>query len=202
MRLFLSCATFFALLLLPLTGHGEPSSHRTSVGRADPPFLLPPSLEVMKLRSARLITSKGTIWFDLYPEDAPWHVANFKYLADKGFYRNKQFHLFQSGYVIQGGAAPTASGTLPYSLPPEFSRRHHEEGTLGMARYHQGGNNPYRVSNSTQFHILLGDAPQMDGLYTIFGKVSKGLSVLRNLSKGDTIVDLQVFVRPSGSSRD
>jgi hypothetical protein len=57
----------------------------------DPPFNMPPKGEVLKIRSAIVETSKGKLFIELFPEEAPWHVTNFKYLADKNFYGNLTF---------------------------------------------------------------------------------------------------------------
>lgn len=173
-------------LLLPVLASAE----------SEPPFLLPPAPELAKLRSAIIYTDKGNLYFELYPEEAPWHVANFKYLADKGFYRGLKFHLFYENYVIQGGSPDGKPASGPgYDLPAEFSRRPNEFGSLGMARKPDYVN-PGRRSNGSQFHILLSDAPHMDGSYTVFGKLLKGSDILNKLRKGDTIKDIKVFVRP------
>lgn len=58
--------------------------------------------------------------------------------------------------------------------------------------------NPERRSNGSQFHILLGDAPHMDGQYTIFGKVVGGFDALERLRRGDRIQKLTVFIREGG----
>lgn len=163
---------------------------------SEPPFLLPKRSEINKLRSAIIYTSKGDLYFELFPEDAPWHVTNFKYLADKGFYKGLKFDLFYPGYVIQGGSPNgKVSGGPGYELPPEFNKHLNELGSLGMARKPDYVN-PERRSNGSQFHILLGDAPHMDGSYTVFGKMLKGSAVLKKLTKGDEIKDVKVFVRP------
>ncbi len=171
----------------------------------DPPFTLPPRAELLKLRSAIVETSRGTLYFELLPEEAPWHVANFKYLADKGYYKGLRFHLYEPGYLIQGGDPKgTGRGGPGYSLPPEFSPRNHKFGTLGMARKPDAYNrkkqliNPERRSHGSQFHILLTDAPHMDGRYTIFGKLVGGSSALTQLRKSDTIKSVTVYVREGG----
>lgn len=168
-----------------------------------PPFELPKSAEVGKLRTAIIYTNKGKMYFDLFPVDAPWHVANFKYLADKGFYRGLTFHLYEAGYMVQGGDPKgTGFGGPGYSLPAEFSSRHHVFGTLGMARvpdvFLDGGApaNPARRSSGSQFQIILDDSPHLDGQYTIFGQLTDGASVLKELRQGDVIEDIKVFVRP------
>lgn len=165
----------------------------------DPPFILPSRAELSRLRSAEMVTSKGAVVFELYPEDAPWHVANLKYLADKGFYRGLTFHLYQPGYIIQGGAPNSNPNSGPgYSVPAEFSRRRHEIGSLGMARQPDSVN-PERRSHGSQFHILLAESPHMNSSYTVFGKVLKGMEVVDSLRQGDRIIELRVFVRNSKS---
>jgi cyclophilin family peptidyl-prolyl cis-trans isomerase len=173
--------------------------------QADAPFELPQRAELLKIRSAILETSSGKIFLELFPEEAPWHVANFKYLADKGFYNGLFFHLYQPGYMIQGGdPRGNGFGGPGYSLPPEFSNRHHSFGTLGMARtpdvYDKKGRpiNPERRSSGSQFYLILEDAPHLDGKYTIFGKVVGGMKVLSSLRKGDKIKKLTVFIREGG----
>ncbi len=159
------------------------------------PFKLPAPQDLSRIRSAMLVTSKGKIYFKLYPKDAPWHVANFKYLADKGFYRGKRFHLFHENYIIQGGAPTKNPNSGPgYTLPPEFNDRTHLTGTLGMARKIDLLNKSRR-SNGSQFHILLDDSPHLNGTLTVFGRVVKGMDVVRKLRKGDTIKDLKVYVK-------
>src|SRR5579862_8513763 len=106
-----------------------------AVRAEEPPFTLPKRADLSRIRSAELITSKGSVYFELYPENAPWHVANFKFLADKGFYRGLSFHLYHEGYIIQGGApGGNPNGGPGYTLPAEFNQNRHEAGTLGMAR--------------------------------------------------------------------
>lgn len=171
----------------------------------EPPFSLPPKAEVLKIRSAIVETSKGKLFIELFPEEAPWHVANFKYLADKGFYANLSFHFAQKDYLIQGGdPLGNGRGGPGYDLPAEFSDRNHSMGTVGMARKpdvdEKTGKraNPERRSNGSQFHILLTDAPHMDGHYTVFGKVVGGFDTLKELRKGDRIGKVTVFIREGG----
>lgn len=170
-----------------------------------PPFDLPPRSEILKLRSAVLQTTRGTIYLELFPEEAPWHVANFKYLADKGFYRGLIFHLYKPNFLVQGGdPLGTGFGGPGYTLPPEFSNRHHTFGTLGMARKPDAVSpkghpvNPQRRSSGSQFYMSLGEAPDMDSRYTIFGKVVGGADVLDELRAGDKIETLTVYIREGG----
>ena len=180
------------LIALLLTGNFRPLWTLA----AEPPFKLPALSDVRKIRHAVITTNRGPIYIDLYPDSAPWHVANFKYLADKGFYRGLKFHLVYDEYIVQGGdPTGTGSGGPGYSLPPEFNQQKHVAGTLGMARI-SGSNNPERRSNGSQFHILMREAPKMDSGYTIFGRVVNGMKTVRRLRLGDTIEDVVVYVTP------
>lgn len=160
------------------------------------PFKKPKAADLTKIRSAELITDKGTLYIELYPEDAPWHVANFKHLADTGFYRGKPFHLHRPDYIIQGGARSRSEPNSGpgYTLPPEFNNRKHLKGTIGMARKSDVMNRSRR-SNGSQFHIILTDSPHLDGSFTIFGRILQGFDVAQELRKGDRIQDLKVYIR-------
>lgn len=160
------------------------------------PFLVPAKDELYKIRSAIIYTSAGNILIELFPETAPIHVANFKFRADRGFYKNSAFDIYLPGYIIQGGK-PTKSSGAPasYSLPPEFSAREHSPGVVGMARA-SDDKNARRESSGAQFHIILGESPHMDGNYTIFGRVKSGMAAVENLRQGSKITDIKVFIRP------
>jgi cyclophilin family peptidyl-prolyl cis-trans isomerase len=161
----------------------------------DPPFSMPDINELSKISSAIITTSRGELVFDLFPVQSPMHVANFKYLADKGFYNGSKFHLFMPDYIIQGGdPSGTGKGGPGYSIPPEFNQLRHQFGSLGMAR-RSDAKNTERRSNGSQFHILLRSAPHMDGQYVIFGQLIKGRAVLESLRKEDVIEKVAVYVR-------
>ncbi len=159
------------------------------------PFILPPRSKLLKIRSAVIETVKGKIYIELYPELAPWHVANFKYLADKHFYDGKEFHIYRPGHLIQAGKAGSSPLSGPgYTLRPEFNELKHEPGAVGMARIEDIANLSRR-SHGSQFYIMLGYAPNLDRNYTLFGKVVAGMDVVRKLRKGDKIISLRVYVR-------
>jgi peptidyl-prolyl cis-trans isomerase B (cyclophilin B) len=156
---------------------------------------MPPRAELLKIRSAVVQTSQGDFLMELFPDIAPVHVANFKFLADKGFYNGLSFHLVQNDYIVQGGdPSGSGNGGPTYSLLPEFSEKHHVRGSVGMAR-RADDINPQRLSNGSQFHILLREARHMDKKYTIFGEVIDGLEVIEKLRPGDKIKSIRVFVR-------
>lgn len=157
------------------------------------PFILPKRAEIHKLKSALVQTDRGDLWFELFPEIAPWHVANLKYLADIGFYRDIPFKHYFEGYIIQTDN-PRADRKFRYSIPPEFSDKIHDIGSLGMARFPDGAN-PDRRSDATRFHIILGRSANLDGSYTVFGQLISGFSILKKLRPGDRIRSVKVFVR-------
>lgn len=158
------------------------------------PFDLPSQQELAKLQSAILYTQKGKIYFELFPDQAPWHVANLKYLSDKSFYKNLRFHIFHPEYLIQGGAPTSNPDSGPgYEIPAEFNSRKNVRGALVMSR-RRDALNLERASHGSQFHILLSDQPHLDGMYTVIGRVIQGMQVADSLTKGDQILEFRVFV--------
>lgn len=165
--------------------------------QSEAPFLLPNAKELARLRTAVIYTDEGELTFRLFPGEAPWHVANFKYRADKGLYRNTQFHIYHPGYIIQAGG-PRSNPAAPagYTIPAEFNSHKHVFGALGMARKADFAN-PERSSSGNQFHIILGDAPHMNGAFTVFGELASSDEILERLGQGTKIKDIKVFVEPS-----
>jgi len=125
----------------------------------------------------------------LYEAEAPRHVANFKRLADSGFYRRTCVHRVASGRLVQMGdplsrmkdSPDIGTGGPGYTLPPEIGHRH-LEGSVGMGRL-PDRINPSRLSNGSQFYVALRPLPELDGTDTVFGKVESGLDVLVGISE-------------------
>lgn len=131
-------------------------------------------------------TEKGKIILMFFPDKAPNHVKNFIKLAKSGFYDGTKFHRTIPGFMIQGGDPNTktsnrqswGTGGSKENVKAEFNDVHHSIGILSMAR----SSDP--DSASSQFFIMVGDSPQLDGQYSAFGKVVSGQDV------ADTIVAL------------
>ena len=129
---------------------------------------------------AELHTTAGEIDIRFFPDVAPNHVRNFIDLAEKGFYNGIKFHRVIPGFMIQGGDPNTVSGDpstwggggSPNKLKAEFSSIHHGRGIVSAARLPGDIN-----SASSQFFIVVGDAGSLDGQYSVFGKVTKGMDV-------------------------
>lgn len=142
---------------------------------------------------ATLETSKGTIELELYPDDAPKTVTNFIGLAEQGYYNGIIFHRIAKGFVIQTGDSLGLGigGRSIYGkefedeLNPDAPsyKEGYKRGTVAMAN--RGPN-----TNTSQFFILLTDAPWMPKQYTIFGKVIKGMDVVDSIAAVDIIPQL------------
>jgi len=126
-------------------------------------------------------TSMGTIEIELYRNDAPRTVDNFVKLAEQKYFDGIKFHRIAKGFVIQGGD-PTGTGAGGKSIyGKEFEdelnpaaqsfKTGYVRGTLAMAN--RGPN-----TNTSQFFIMLQDAPRLPKAYTIFGRVVSGMDVV------------------------
>jgi cyclophilin family peptidyl-prolyl cis-trans isomerase len=124
----------------------------------------------------------------LYPDVAPLTVANFQKLAGKGFYNGLTFHRVEPGFVVQGGD-PNGNGTggPGWTVKGEFSSKPHIRGTLAMARAQDPD------SAGSQFYICLAPAPFLDGKYTVFGQVTKGMEYVDKIKIGDKMTKVEVL---------
>lgn len=142
-----------------------------------------PTTKGISMTNAKIETSKGMIELELYPEAAPGTVSNFTSKASAGFYKNLTFHRVED-WVIQGGD-PVGNGTGGGKMPTELSDLPFVEGSLGVAR---GGD--IKVSNDAQFFICTQECSWLNGQYTIFGKVTKGMDVVKKIAIGDKILSV------------
>jgi len=130
---------------------------------------------------AILTTNRGAIELELFDADAPKTVGNFVKLARDGFYDGVIFHRVIANFMIQGGdPTGTGMGGPGYKFEDEINRHKVERGALAMAN---AGPN----TNGSQFFIVTADAcPWLDGLHTVFGKVTSGLDVVDEINDADT----------------
>ena len=135
--------------------------------------------------SAVIKTEKGDIELMLYQNDAPNTVANFVQKAKSGFYNNLIFHRVED-WVIQGGD-PLGNGTGGGKMTTELNNRPFVVGALGVAR---GGD--INISNDAQFFITKKDSQFLNGQYTNFGIVTKGMDVVEKLQINDKILEINV----------
>jgi peptidyl-prolyl cis-trans isomerase B (cyclophilin B) len=132
-------------------------------------------------------TDKGNIELELYPEKMPITVENFLKLVKEGFYDGLTFHRVEN-WVVQGGD-PLGNGTggpgwtIKLETHPDLKN---VKGALAMAR----SSDP--DSAGSQFYILKKNAPWLNGQYAVFGKVTKGMDVVKKLSIGDKMNTVEV----------
>ena len=129
-------------------------------------------------RIAVFDTNMGEFEIELFEDKTPITTKNFIDLAQEGFYDGVIFHRVIDGFMIQGGdPTGTGMGGPGYTIEDEFTSEltHESEGILSMAntgRPHTGG---------SQFFITLAATPWLDGHHTVFGKVIKGMEVVREI---------------------
>ena len=132
------------------------------------------------MSTATIQTNKGTIELELFDDDAPKTVENFRSLVEKGFYDGVIFHRVIPDFMIQGGdPTGTGSGGPGYAFEDEFNEHPVARGALAMAN---AGPN----TNGSQFFIVTADAcPWLDGKHTVFGQVTNGMDVVDTISQLD-----------------
>ena len=154
----------------------------------DKPVVKPPTAVIT-------LEKGGEITLEFFPADAPKHVENFLKLARAGFYDAQRFHRVEPGFVVQLG--DPQSKTLPmdhpamgtggpgYTIKAEFNSRKFDRGLLGMARTSDPD------SAGSQFYIMLGTASHLDGKYTAFGRVTRGMDVVDAIKVGDRVKSIK-----------
>lgn len=122
----------------------------------------------------------GDVYIQTFPDVAPNHVARIKELVRQGFYDNLKFHRVIDGFMAQTGD-PRGNGTggSGQKIKAEFNNKHHGRGTVSMAR----ATDP--DSADSQFFICFKDAGFLDGQYTVWGQVIKGMEFVDNIKRGD-----------------
>jgi peptidyl-prolyl cis-trans isomerase B (cyclophilin B) len=139
-----------------------------------------------------LETVKGVIEFETYPEEAPKTVAQIVGLVKRGFYNGQRFHRAEPNFVVQIGDPQSRNMTLqewwgrsgsgkPIGVAEITKKRTHLRGAIGMG--HSGS----AKDADSQFYITLRNAPELNGKYTVFGQVIKGMEVAAKLQKADVL---------------
>ncbi len=125
------------------------------------------------MSKATLHTNHGELEVELFDDDAPQTVENFRKLAGDGFYDGVIFHRVIPGFMIQGGdPTGTGRGGPGYTFDDEINDHKVERGALAMAN---AGPN----TNGSQFFVVTADAcPWLDGKHTVFGRVVSGMEVV------------------------
>ena len=141
-----------------------------------------------KENMVRIITDYGNIDIKLY-ENTPYHRANFIYLTKKNYFTGEYFHRVVKDFIIQGGNSDNIKTSQKrknigrYLLPPDTKKGHkHHRGTISMPSSEI--DNPHKLASPYEFFIVQkkDGAYHLDGNYTAFGRVVKGMSVVDKIS--------------------
>jgi len=141
----------------------------------------------------------GRVVIEMRPDLAPKHVAQIKKFAREGKYDGVVFHRVIDGFMAQtGDPSGTGSGGMGDPLPAEFSKEPHVRGIASMART----NDPN--SARSQFFICLANANFLDGKYTVWGKVTKGMDCVDKIKRGEppTNPDKMIKVRVAADVKE
>lgn len=126
------------------------------------------------------VSTGGCVVIETYPGKAPNHVARFKELAREGFYENIVFHRVIENFMVQtGDPTGTGSGGSGQNIDAEFNDIAHEKGVVSTARSADPN------SADSQFFIMLGASPHLDGQYTAWGRVVYGMENIDAIQKGE-----------------
>ena len=144
------------------------------------------------MTKATFETDQGNIEFELFNNDAPKTVENFKKLVESGFYSGLSFHRVIPGFMAQGGCPNTRDGSsgMPgtggpgYSIKCEINSNKHLTGSLSMA--HAG-----KDTGGSQFFIVYEPQPHLDGVHTVFGK-TENMNVVLKLKNGSKIINAYI----------
>jgi peptidyl-prolyl cis-trans isomerase B (cyclophilin B) len=162
-------------------------------------ILLDLTFKYTKMSKAIIKTEKGEMTVQFYDKDAPNTVANFKKLANEGFYDGVTFHRVIPDFVIQGGCpnskdASTAhlagTGGPGYKIDCELTgeNQYHDRGVLSMA--HAGRN-----TGGSQFFVCHSrtNTAHLDRVHTVFGKVVENVDLVDDIKMGDKILGIEVI---------
>ena len=141
------------------------------------------------MSKVKISTAKGDMIAELYDNETPITVNNFKELIGKGFYNGLNFHRVLPNFVIQGGCPnKRGDGGPGYNIPCEVNaeKQFHDRGVLSMA--HAGRN-----TGGSQFFICHSrrSVAHLDGKHTCFGRVVQGLEILDQIRMADEILEIK-----------
>ncbi|OGH98426.1 MAG: peptidylprolyl isomerase [Candidatus Margulisbacteria bacterium GWF2_38_17] len=150
---------------------------------------------MVKQQAVITMEKGGEIVIDFFPKEAPNTVANFIELTEKNYYDGLTFHRVVPKFVAQGGD-PSGNGTggPGYQIKAEFNKNPHLKGTVAMARSMDPD------SAGSQFYICLEPQPYLDGQYTVFGQVAKGMDIVDKIQIGDKMKSVKIIEK--GKAKD
>jgi peptidyl-prolyl cis-trans isomerase B (cyclophilin B) len=171
----------------------EGAAYADSIARAHPrrapaPVHYAPGFEdPPRAKGAVLHTERGDIEWSFYDREAPQTVRNFVDLARRGYFDGRMFHRVVPNFVIQDGdPTGTGSGGPGYTIRCEYNRLHYGPGMVGMAL-------SGKDTGGSQWFITHSPQPHLDGRYTIFARVVKGMDVVQEITQGDHVYRVEIL---------
>ncbi len=148
------------------------------------------------MSTATISTPKGDITVELFDQDAPGTVANFVKLINDGFYDGLKFHRVVPDFVIQGGcpfsksgpAGRVGTGGPGWKIKCETAGNPHKHDAAGVLSMAHAG----KDTGGSQFFVTLRATPHLDGVHTVFGRVTAGLDVVTSIAGGDEMTKVTV----------
>jgi cyclophilin family peptidyl-prolyl cis-trans isomerase len=161
----------------------RPAPEAALPGVYDDPRIVAPPVSTQ----AFIDTPRGPIQLELAVLDAPITVENFTVLARKGFFDGLTVHRVVPGFVVQtGDPRGDGEGGPGYSIRDEINQQSYVRGAVGMAL-------DWADTGGSQFFIATAPQPQLDGRYTVFGRVLEGMDVVDRLEQGDVIERVRIW---------
>jgi peptidyl-prolyl cis-trans isomerase B (cyclophilin B) len=151
------------------------------------------------MKTATIETAHGTLTVELYDKEAPKTVENFEKLANSGYYDGTKFHRVIPSFVVQGGdpyskggvhaKGPVGTGGPVYMIKCETSGNPHKHHLGAMSMAHAG-----KDTGGSQFFLVLNpdNCRHLNGVHTVFGKITKGLDVLPKIKQNDVMTSARV----------
>jgi peptidyl-prolyl cis-trans isomerase B (cyclophilin B) len=154
-------------------------------------------------KSATFETNKGTIVAELYEAEAPVTVGNFEKLANSGFYDGVRFHRVIADFVVQGGDPLSrelpagdrrvGTGGPGYRIKCETAGNPHTHKVGALSMAHAG-----KDTGGSQFFMVLSESNtrHLNGVHTVFGQITEGLAVMKELRQNDVMNSVRVTGTP------
>ena len=150
-------------------------------------------------KTATFETNRGRIVADLFDKEAPNTVANFEKLANSGFYDGVKFHRVIPDFVVQGGDPNSRDfppgdfrigrGGPGYQIKCETAGNPHKHDVGALSMAHAG-----KDTGGSQFFMVLNEenTRHLNGVHTVFGKISSGLDVMKQIKPNDVMNSVRV----------
>ena len=170
-----------------------------ALAQPPPPARPTPAVPTKAPEAVVTLENGGEIRIELFPADAPRHVDNFVKLASRGFYDGQRFHRVVPNFVVQIGDPKSRTSPLDhpdmgtggpgYTISAEFGKREFVRGVVGMAR------GPDPNSAGSQIFVMLAADRSLNGQYTAFGRVVRGMDVVDRIKVGDRVKSVKIVTK-------